>query len=229
MKPDWLDDFKLDDEAGPAPPLETSKAALFATAVVDQALPTGGGSGGLLRRTKTFLVIASVSSALAVMALSYREHVTDTGCPAGPCGEGALPKVVEAPVPPAPSAAHAEPAPIETVPIAALPNVTEPAPVARPSTPTATPADLLAEANRARRDHEWARAAQLYERVMGTRADEAYAATVALASLRLEHEGDPRGALALYEHALAMRPEGVLSAQARAGVARCRRTLGESP
>ena len=71
--------------------------------------------------------------------------------------------------------------------------------------------------------------AQLYERVMGTRADEAYAATVALASLRLEHEGDPEGALALYERALAMRPEGVLSAQARAGAARCRRTLGESP
>ena len=64
------------------------------------------------------------------------------------------------------------------------------------------------------------------ERVMKSQVDESYAATVALASLRLEHLGNPRGALALYESALSARPGGALPAQAEAGAARCRRVLG---
>src|SRR5262249_36873956 len=89
-----------------------------------------------------------------------------------------------------------------------------------------TASDLLAEANRARRNSEWQRAASLYETVMRSQADESYAATVALASLRFEHFDDPKGALALYERALSTRPGGALSAQAEAGAARCRRAFG---
>ena len=120
--------------------------------------------------------------------------------------------------------------PIETVAVTSLPNAVEaPAIAARPAAKIEpkTASDLLAEANDARRQSKWAEAAAIYERVMRSEADESYAATVALASLRLEHFGDPRGALGLYEKALSARPGGSLTAQAEAGAERCRSAIAQ--
>src|SRR5262249_48234228 len=102
----------------------------------------------------------------------------------------------------------------------AAPAASKPVTTLTTMRPTQTPADMLAKANRLRGQREWGQAADLYQRVMTSKTDEAYAATVALAALHLEHLSDPRGALALYERALAMMPNGPLSAQAERGVER---------
>ena len=60
------------------------------------------------------------------------------------------------------------------------------------------------------------------ERYPGTAT--AYVARVAAASLRLDHLGDPAGALALYRGALA---GGALGEEALLGTARCHRALGD--
>ncbi|MDF2696767.1 MAG: hypothetical protein K0S65_5150 [Labilithrix sp.] len=227
MKSQWLDDFSLDGDPGPAAPLASDEATVLAASIVERAFTPGGG-GGPLRRGKTFLAIATVSGALVVAGLSFHQRAADPRCADGTCGDRAVVERSSSPVA-LPVVRPAES--IETVSVTALPDATASATASppRPLVAGASPSDLLAEANRARRDHEWTRAASLYERVMGSRADEAYAATVALASLRLEHLDDPRGALDLYERALAIRPGGVLTAQAEAGAARCRRVLGASP
>jgi hypothetical protein len=59
------------------------------------------------------------------------------------------------------------------------------------------------------------------------RSPEAYTARVAAAALHLEHLGDPRGALSLYQAALAGGGSGALSEEARWGIAACNRALGD--
>jgi tetratricopeptide (TPR) repeat protein len=90
--------------------------------------------------------------------------------------------------------------------------------------------DLLREANRLRAERRWADAERTYARVFeeARGSDEAYAATVAAASLRLERLGRPAQALELYERALAERPAGALAEEAALGVAECRRALGDA-
>lgn len=108
----------------------------------------------------------------------------------------------------------------------------QPAPTeASPRAERVSPAKrLLHRANRARARQRWQQAERLYVRVARehTRLNEAYAATVAAASLRLEHTGDPEGALQFYRQALRMRPHGALSEQARYGVAAALRALGRT-
>ncbi len=235
MKPEWLDAFELDSEAGPASPLAPDDAKALASKIVDRALPTGG-MGLALRSSRSLFAIAGVGGALTVLGLVY--SVRSSECVDGTCAGptiAAAParSVTAAPEQPAIDSAPIAPAPIESVSVNALPNAVASspssalAPAKASPRPRETASDLLAEANRARGQREWARAATLYERVMGSQVDESYAATVALASLRLEHLGDPRGALTLYERALSSRPGGALSVQAEAGAARCRRVLGE--
>ncbi|MBN9164456.1 MAG: tetratricopeptide repeat protein [Myxococcales bacterium] len=238
MKPEWLDAFELDSEAGPASPLATDEAKALASKIVDRALPTAG-TGLALRSSRSLFAIAGVGGALAVLGLAY--SVRSSECVDGTCAGptiAAAPasSIIATPEQPAIDSAPTAPATIDSVSVDALPNAVAPSPSTAPapakvSDPSARPretaSDLLAEANRPRGQREWARAAALYERVLGSQVDESYAATVALASLRLEHLGDPRGALALYERALSSRPGGALSVQAQAGAARCRRVLGE--
>ena len=240
MKPEWSEAFKLDSESGPAPPLASDEAKALASKIVERALSTSGTVAGSPGRSRMLVALASAGGAIAVLglvfAVSSKEEPT---CPDGTCADRPASSAASVPVvvPAAPRGAPAplDPAPLETVPVTALPNVAVSPASAQWSAKAVeegararqTPSDLLAEANRARRDREWQRAAALYERVMNSQADESYAATVALASLRLDHLGDPRGALALYERALSAWPGGALSAQAEAGAARCRRVLGD--
>lgn len=242
MKPEWLDAFTLDGEAGPASPLAPDEAKALASKVVDRALSTGG-RGLALRSSRSLFAIAGVGGALTVLGLVYNlrsNECLDSKCAGHAVAAAPASSVTVSPeqpdVQPVIESAPIAPATIDSVSVDALPNavarspstVHAPTKASEPSArPRETASDLLAEANRARGRREWARAAALYERVMGSQVDESYAATVALASLRLEHLGDPRGALALYERALSSRPGGALSVQAEAGAARCRRALGE--
>lgn len=103
----------------------------------------------------------------------------------------------------------------------------QPAPA---DTPPATPEDLMKQANEQRRARRWQAADALYQRVMdehpGTSA--AYVAAVAAASIRLDHLGNPRGALALYRRALRRGPDRALAEEARWGVAEAHRALGNT-
>lgn len=94
----------------------------------------------------------------------------------------------------------------------------------------ATPEDLMKQANEQRRARRWPAAEALYQRVMtehpGTSA--AYVAAIAAASIRLDHLGDPRGALALYRSALRRGPDRALAEEARWGVAEAHRALGNA-
>ena len=243
MKPEWLDVFSLDDEEGPATPLAAQDAEALASKAVARALPSGGASSAL-RSPRTLFIAASLGGALALFGAVHGFSSNEAPCLGGPCaGEPATshPAAMATVTPPDETVASEQPASqvpaLEAVPISSLPDAVldVPPPASAPRgqptvVETRAASDLLAEANRARGDRDWARAASLYERVMRSRADEAYAATVALASLRVDHLGDPRGALELYERALADRPDGALSAQSKAGAARCRQILsGEEP
>jgi tetratricopeptide (TPR) repeat protein len=89
--------------------------------------------------------------------------------------------------------------------------------------------DLLKLANAQRRQRMWAEAAQTYQRVitLDPQSGRAYVARTAAASLRFEHLGDPRGALALYRAAQEQSPHGPLSEEVMWGIADCYRALGD--
>ncbi|AKV02430.1 hypothetical protein AKJ09_09093 [Labilithrix luteola] len=242
MKPEWLDAFELDSDAGPAAPLRSSETKALARQAVDRALAPAAAAATQAHHSWWRFAGFGAGGALTVVGVFFVVHTTDARCVEARCVDRPVVSVrAETAAAPsiAPPADHPtiEAQPIESVSVTALPNApAAPAPSAvrvpthvgeRVDRPAATASDLLAEANRARRESEWERAAALYERVMRSQADESYAATVALASLRLEHFGNPQGALALYERALADRPSGSLSSQAEAGAARCRRALGK--
>jgi hypothetical protein len=115
----------------------------------------------------------------------------------------------------------------------------EPEPPKRSSSPARAPSsrvvgpatkrepltDLLREANRLRARGLWLEAERAYARVMRGRPgnSESAVAALAAASLRLEHLGDPAGALRLYE---SVTHRGVLVEEALLGVARCHRAVG---
>jgi len=100
-------------------------------------------------------------------------------------------------------------------------------PAARATPPTSE--DLMKQANEQRRARQWQAAEALYQRVMrehpGTSA--AYVAAIAAASIRLDHLGDARGALRLYQSALASGVNRVLAEEARWGLAEAHRALGD--
>lgn len=87
----------------------------------------------------------------------------------------------------------------------------------------------MKQANEQRRARQWQAAEALYQRVMrehpGTSA--AYVAAIAAASIRLDHLGDARGALRLYQSALASGVNRALAEEARWGLAEAHRALGD--
>lgn len=104
---------------------------------------------------------------------------------------------------------------------------TSPSPsVPLPSPPKPAAAeDRLAQANQLRQAGRWQEAEAAYLQIAThyAAAPEAEVASLAAAALRLEHLSDPQGALRLYE---SLAQGGRLSVEARFGVARCQRALG---
>lgn len=100
-----------------------------------------------------------------------------------------------------------------------------------PSEPVVQPsgAELLARANALRAKTQWRAAQTLYLRVLGAEATnrERCVAMLAAASLAVEHTGTPRQGLALYRRALTLDASGELAEEARVGMARASRALGD--
>jgi tetratricopeptide (TPR) repeat protein len=88
--------------------------------------------------------------------------------------------------------------------------------------------DLLVEANQLRHRKQWSRAERQYATIVKTfpGSDEAYAASIAAAELRLEHLDDAEGALELYQDAWRTHRDGPLAEEALYGLAGAYRALG---
>ncbi|HVR64336.1 MAG TPA: tetratricopeptide repeat protein [Polyangia bacterium] len=88
--------------------------------------------------------------------------------------------------------------------------------------------DLLSRANQLRAQRRWHEAAAAYQAVVAGSSEThaAYVAMLARAELLLDHLGRPAEALGLFERALA-EPSGVLTEEARYGLAACYRALGD--
>ncbi len=144
--------------------------------------------------------------------------------------------VVEAPVVEAPVEAPAvEAPPIEAVeaPVVEEPEVApiaEAAPLRRPAPVAERPEDLIARGNQLRSERRWAEAEAAYTAAARAAPGSAtsHVADVAAAAIRLEHRGDPAGAVARYQRALAARPNGPLALEAREGIARAERRRGRA-
>lgn len=89
--------------------------------------------------------------------------------------------------------------------------------------------DLLARANQLRAQRRWREAAAAYQSVIAGSAgtNGAYVAMLARAELLLDHLNRPSEALGLFQRALAQ-PSGLLTEEARYGIATCYRALGDS-
>jgi hypothetical protein len=81
-----------------------------------------------------------------------------------------------------------------------------------------------------RGERRWREAARVYARVASEHpsSEESYVASVALASLRLEHLGDPAGARRGYQRALSAHPSGTLAEECRYGIAQSYRAQDRS-
>jgi hypothetical protein len=209
----------LDAEPGPAVPIPPARAHALVAAALDRATQPRG----IHRRRRLWAValaaalVLVIGSALAAW-LPRRVRSQPAVIPTSPVTTS-LSTAVESSTTPAPMmATSAEPSATAVV-------------VVVPATPLASPADLLRVASEQRTQHQWSDAQATYERII-TRTPhtpEAYTATIAAASIRLEHAHDASGALRLYQSALAERPNGSLAEEARWGIAESRRALGDQP
>ncbi len=249
-----LEDAKLDDEGGPALPLDEAARsreieALFARRdALLEARSLAPRKGRL--RGPWPVALGGLFLGAALLAVVARQSTT---------GQTAAGRGVEGPPTIAARDPHQErPTPVATpaseprsVDVASLPSLPSPpslppvtAPLAERATASSSPLpaspranadeeeaeDLLRTANRLRADKQWSEATRTYEKVLERygRSGQAYPAMVSAASLRLNRLSDPAGALRLYERALAARPTGALAEEALFGQARAYRDLGRT-
>jgi tetratricopeptide (TPR) repeat protein len=192
----------LDQEPGPAPPLAPEELDRTVERVVSRLEPRRRQPRvGLVWYGLAAIVVAASAGAVTLMA--RRPVSVPASEPSAPGGSAPL---IEAP----PSATSAVDRPSPPAPRASV-----------------TPADRLGLANDLRRAGRWrdSEAAYLAIATDYPAAPEAYVATLAAAALRLEHLGDPAGALKLYQTSSRRGPLGV---EALFGVARAERALGRS-
>ena len=234
----------IDDSPGPARRMSQAQAAALIDAALDGWSVAAPVAAPRPRPRLRIATVAAIAAALAAgTALAW---YVATGAP--PDQTFVLP-----PAPP-PATPEPPPTPVEA-PIVAAPVVDEPqvatpeaeapvveAPIEEPAEETrsertrratrsaSAPDDLLREANELRAARRWADAERLYTRVARESApttSAGYVALVAAGGLRLDHLGDPRGALTAYRSARSAQPHGVLDVEARAGIARAHRRLGD--
>ncbi len=214
----------LDESLGPAAPISTERSAAIIAAAIDEAHRE---KNVRRLRPRRRLWIAALAAALALAmgtafaALLPRVFGSRTEAPVAPPSQPSTPvaTIAETSAMAPPVVATSEPEPAVT----AAPSVT--------AKEAALPADLLRTANEQRTQRKWSDAESTYEHVMSRspHSSEAYAASVAAASIRLEHLHDAAGALRLYQAAIAERPNGSLSEEARFGIAEAKRALGDRP
>lgn len=219
----------LDDSPGPATRISSARAQ----AMVERALDAAGPVPVPIRPKRApwrLLLVAALVLGLAGVAVAATLHYlrrTQKPTPPAQVAATATPHRAVAPAPPSASAS-AEPAPVQSSEAEPVAPTVHRKPAASVTSAPKRPKDLLALANHKRAAHKWREADALYHRVMagspGTAG--AYVAEVASASLHAGPLHDPRGALRMYQHALAARPNGSLGEEIRYGIAVAYRELG---
>lgn len=221
----------LDDREGPALRQSTAQRDAAVRAAVDRALPVRR-QVFERRRLSVLLVAAALAIPGIGLALILGHPWSAASAPTPtPTTTGGASLVPSAPRE-APRSPPLEPLP---EPPGEVDSPDEPAapttPEAGASAPTrgAQPAnaqDSLLLANQLRREGRWADAAKAYSRIARVYPGTAQGsvASLAAASLHLEHLNDPRGALGLYQ---AARKSAGLSAEAELGIANSYRALGD--
>lgn len=195
----------LRDHAGPARPLAADEAEALIQATLDRAEASAPVERVRAPRAPrswraaalVFLAAGSVAAAGTKIVTSHLEI--------GPV------RIIE----------HAPKAEAASRPvIEELGKVTPPAPRSK--------RDLLVEANQLRHKKQWSRAERAYAGIAHgfPGSDEAYAASIAAAELRLEHLDDAEGALELYQDAWREHRDGPLAEEALYGLAGTYRALG---
>jgi tetratricopeptide (TPR) repeat protein len=211
----------LDGQAGPAVPLSPGESAALVERVIDRVLSRTE------RPRKLRLAWLALAAIVVAASAGAATWVAQRRTPAG-----IAPSASDVPLS-APSQGRA----YRLYPALPIPlSVAEP----QPSTPRRslalpppsgsikiTAADGIGAANELRRAGRWQAAEAKYREVVADfpSAPEAYVATLAAAALRLEHLGDPAGALRLYQ---SLSRGGSLGVEAMFGVARCHRALGQT-
>jgi hypothetical protein len=219
---------ELDGAPGPAKTLSPAAADALTRRIVARALASRPLDPVRPTRRARWLMAAAVlglaSAAGAAASLVGRKPSTREPVPHGivvPTVRERAPRVPRAARQPAGTFQQPELAPPGKSALApALPDSR--AAVAAPSA-----ADQLRDANRLRAQGLWQEAERAYARVARSRPvrSESGVAALAAASLRLEHLGDPAGALRLYESVVR---QGVLVEESLLGIARCHRALGDT-
>ncbi|MCL4226966.1 MAG: tetratricopeptide repeat protein [Myxococcales bacterium] len=245
---------RLDDHAGPARRLPQARAQAMVSAIVDAALTgvdgadaSSPGATTAARPSRRLAPLLAVALLLAAVAGAAAAVVTTRYLSAPPA---APPPTAPGPSAPGPAAAdrvapaadddaasadgaaadddRAPPRPRPRPERSARPAA---APAPAPELPADAPAeDVLALANQRRKQRAWREADALYRRVVRAypRTEAAVVAEVASATIRLEHLGDPAGALAGFRRALKARPAGALGEEARWGIAEAFRGVGDA-
>jgi hypothetical protein len=216
----------LDDHAGPARRISAAHAQrLVAGALAPRLAAERVGPRSLARRAAV-----AAGFTLALSAAAATAFVLGRGRP-GP-EVGAPSPAAGPPIPPPPAARAPTAPPLAPSAVAALERVAARPRVAASSAVRgarpATSEDRLRVANELRARGLWRAAERAYRyAAAASGGGDAYAATVAAASLRLEHLDDAAGARALYRGVLRARPVGALAEEARWGVAEAERHLGD--
>ncbi|HXI59737.1 MAG TPA: tetratricopeptide repeat protein [Polyangia bacterium] len=122
------------------------------------------------------------------------------------------------------SVAPARPRALAHAPTAAVASDEDKPPASAPDAE-----DLLSGANQLRGQRRWREAAAVYQKVIVSfpETDGAYVAMLARAELLLDHLARPAEALLLFQRALARQPAGLLTEEARYGIAACYRAMGD--
>lgn len=224
---------RLDEGAGPARRLSAEESEAAVQAALERAFPVR--RAPFLRRRLSLLLIAAalgVTGLSAALVLTQRARLGAPVTKIGPLPVGVsaqqAPRAKPGPQREAQPSSNPEPLAASEPPSSAEPahpafaSGSERLPSARASSAL----DLLKTANQLRRQGRWADAERAYAQIASGYGSTAQGpvAALAAASLRLEHLGDPRGALRLYQTALRA---SSLSAEAELGIAECYRALGQ--
>lgn len=226
---DVLRQLVLDSAPGPARPISNARAAALVQAALAAAVPA---ESVARRRWPRFALAAGVSLALAGAAVAAIR--LGRVAPVHPLSAPVPGRAVDGPFAPAPApAALPRPAAALEAPVAddGLAPVGTAPDLRRPRISTSSagaPSDILRLANHQRELRRWRDAEVLYMRA--ARADPGGAvagtAAVAAAALRLEHLGDPAGALRLFQRALRAGSSAALAESAEWGIADAYHALG---
>lgn len=225
----------IDERPGPARPIPALRAQALVRGTISHLLvgqpvppPRRSPLGQRLVRV-AIVVLGSLATGVVVASLATTDRWP--GVPAPPAPESR-----EAPEPPPSNLPETTSAPTVTAPAASTAHELRAPGRAhatgrrqRPVVKVADAQDALMLANRLRLQRQWRLAADAYKeialRFSGT--DTAYVALVARGQLLLDHLDESAAALTLFRQALALRPDGPLTEEARYNIAVHYRIAGD--